>query len=120
MTPFFRKLTWLGRRTRKEAELLDELQFHLEEETEARTAEGLSLDEARGAARRDLGNLTIVREDTRAAWTWTLLEQLAQDLRYGFRMLVANKVFSGLAVLSLALGIGANAAIFSFMDAMLL
>jgi len=120
MTPFFRKLTWLGRRTRKEAELIEELQFHLEEETEARTAEGLPLDAARGAARRDLGNLTIVREDTRAAWTWTLVEQLAQDLRYGFRMLAANKVFSGLAVLSLALGIGANAAIFSFMDAMLL
>src|SRR5439155_16349614 len=59
-------------------------------------------------------------EDTRAAWTWTFFEQLAQDLRYGVRMLAANKMFSALAILSLALGIGANTAIFSFMDAMLL
>ena len=71
-------------------------------------------------ARRGLGNLAIVREDTRAAWTWTLLEQLVQNLRYGVRMLGANKTFSALAILSLALGIGANTAIFSFMDAILL
>jgi macrolide transport system ATP-binding/permease protein len=80
----------------------------------------LPIGEARRAARRDLGSLSIVREDTRAAWTWTLLEQLAQDLRYGARMLAANKTFSVMAILSLALGIGANTAIFSFMDAMLM
>jgi len=78
------------------------------------------MDEARRAARKDLGNLAIVREDTRAAWTWRLLEQLVQDLRYGARTLAANKAFSTLAILSLALGIGANAAIFSFMDAILM
>jgi macrolide transport system ATP-binding/permease protein len=120
MTPFLRKLSWLARRGRKEAELEEELQFHLDEETDERTAAGLPIDEARRAARRDLGNLSIVREDTRAAWTWTLLEQLAQDLRYGARMLAANKTFSAMAILSLALGIGANTAIFSFMDAMLM
>jgi hypothetical protein len=120
MTPFLRKLSWWVRRKRKEAELEDELQFHLDEDTGERTAEGLSIDEARRAARRDLGSLSIVREDTRAAWTWALLEQLAQDLRYGVRMLAANKTFSAMAILSLALGIGANTAIFSFMDAMLM
>ena len=120
MTPFLRKLSWLARRRRKEAELEDELQFHLDEETDERIADGLSIAEARRAARRDFGNLPIVREDTRAAWTWTLLEQLAQDLRYGVRMLAANKTFSAMAILSLALGIGANTAIFSFMDAMLM
>src|SRR5436190_24248124 len=118
MTPFLRKLS--ARRRRKEAELEDELQFHLYEETDERIAGGLSIDEARRAARRDFGNLPIVREDTRVAWTWTLLEQLAQDLRYGVRMLAANKTFSAMAILSLALGIGANTAIFSFMDAMLM
>ena len=120
MTSFLRKLSWLLRRDRKETELQEELQFHLDEETEDRTAAGLPIDEARRAARLDLGNLAVVREDTRAAWGWTLLDQLAQDVRYGVRMLAGNKVFSALAILSLALGIGANTAIFSFMDAMLM
>jgi macrolide transport system ATP-binding/permease protein len=120
MTSFLRKLSWLLRRRVKDADLQDELQFHLDEETEERAAGGLPIDEARRAARLDLGNVAIVSEDTRAAWGWTLLEQLGQDLRYGGRMLVGNKVFSALAILSLALGIGANTAIFSFMDAMLM
>ena len=61
-----------------------------------------------------------MQEDTRAAWTWTLLEQLVQDIRYGLRTMAANKTFSAMAILSLALGIGANTAIFSFMDSILL
>ena len=120
MTSFLRKVSWLFRRNQKDAELQEELQFHLDEETDERSADGLPIDEARRAARLDLGNVAIVREDTRAAWTSTLLGQLIQDLRYGVRMLAANKVFSVLAILSLALGIGANTAIFSFMDAMLM
>src|SRR6185369_13094415 len=120
MTPFLRKLTWLARRRQKEAELQEELQFHLDEDTDERKDEGVQIEEARRAARRQLGSLAVVREDTRAAWTWTLVEQLAQDLRYGVRMLLANKTFSALAILSLALGIGANTAIFSFMDGMLM
>ena len=76
--------------------------------------------EARLAARRDIGNVTLVHEETRAVWTWTWLEQLAQDCRYGVRTMAANKTFSLLAILSLALGIGANTAIFSFMDSLLL
>jgi len=120
MRPFLRKLNWLMRRDRKEDELAEELQFHLDEETDERAAGGLPMDEARRVARRDFGNLAIVCEDTRAAWTWTLLEQLVQDVRYGVRMLGANKLFSALAILSLSLGIGANTAIFSFMDAILM
>jgi macrolide transport system ATP-binding/permease protein len=120
MTAFFRKLGWLTRRARKEVELREELQFHLDEEADESRSEGLTDHDAYRAARRDLGNLTLVQEDTRAAWTWTVLEQLVQDVRYAFRMLTANKTFSALAILSLALGIGANTAIFSFMDAILL
>src|SRR5580765_7934534 len=120
MTPFLRKLSWLARRRRKEAELQEELQFHLDEDADERTDEGVPMEEARRAARKQLSGLAIVREDTRAAWTWAPLEQLAQDLRYGLRVLAANKTFSALAILSLALGIGANTAIFSFMDVMLM
>src|SRR4029450_12069630 len=69
---------------------------------------------------RDLGNVTLLREDTRTLWTWTPLEQLAQDLRYGVRTMIRNRAFTALAALSLALGIGANTAIYSFMDSILL
>ena len=72
MTSFFRKFTWWMRRRRKEAELREELQFHLEEEAGERQARGLAGEEARRAARRELGNVALVQEDTRAAWTWTL------------------------------------------------
>ena len=120
MSSFFRKLAWLARRRRKEAELREELEFHLEAEAEDRRADGLTEEEAGYAARRDLGNYTLVREDTRAAWGWTLLEQFIQDVRYAFRTMATNKTFSALAIMSLALGIGANTAIFSFMDSLLL
>jgi predicted permease len=113
------RLWWRGR-NRKENELDAELRFHLEEEAEERRAGGLPPDQARSAAWRDLGNVALVREDTRAAWTWTWWEQLVQDLRYGLRTMAANRTFTALAVLSLALGIGANTAIFSFLDALLL
>ncbi|MGH9761289.1 MAG: ABC transporter permease, partial [Blastocatellia bacterium] len=117
---FLRKLRWLMRRPEKEAELQEELQFHIDEEAEDRQAQGLDAEEARRAARRDLGNVTLIKEDTRAMWTWTFAEQLLQDIRYGLRTTAASKTFSAMAILSLALGIGANTAIFSFMDSILL
>ena len=120
MNAFFRKLRWLTQRRNKEAELREELEFHLGEEADERREEGLAEDEARRAARRELGNVVLVEEDTRAAWGWTIVEQLGQDLRYAFRTMAANRLFTMLAVLSLALGIGANTAIYSFMDAILL
>ena len=106
-----RKLKWLLARRDKEAELREELEFHLSEE-----AEDIGAD----AARRDLGNVALIQEDTRAAWGWIWLEQLLQDSRYAVRAMMHNRAFTALAVLSLALGIGANTAIYSFMDAILL
>jgi predicted permease len=120
MTGFFRKLRWFAQRDHKEAELREELQFHLEEEAQQHQVQGLSEEEAWLAARRDLGNLALVWEDTRAMWSWTLLEQLVQDLRYAVRTMLHNRAFSVIALLSLALGIGANTVIYSFMDSILL
>ena len=95
MKSFFRRLGWLARRSRKEAELREELQFHLEEEAEQHQGEGLAEEQARWAARREPGNLTLVQEDTRAMWGWTILEQFGQDLRYAFRTMNANRLFTG-------------------------
>ena len=120
MTSLFRKFKWWLERRRREDDLREELEFHLSEEAGDRQAEGLTVEQARQAALRDLGNLTLVREDARRVWTWTVVEQLAQDVRYALRMMLRNPAFSALAVLSLALGIGANTAIYSFMDSILL
>src|SRR6266700_2637834 len=110
MTSFLRKFTWWRHRRRKEDQLREELEFHLAQEAEERQGDGLPEAEARRAARRDLGNVVLVREDTRTLWTWTLLEQLAQDVRYAVRTLFKSRAVSAFAVLSLALGIGANTA----------
>jgi macrolide transport system ATP-binding/permease protein len=120
MSSLFRKFGWWLRRRRKEEELRAELQFHLEEDADEGRADGLSEEQARQAARRALGNVTLLREDTRTLWTWAPLEQLAQDLRYAVRMMAKHRAFTLLAALSLALGIGANTAIYSFMDSILL
>jgi predicted permease len=119
MTPLLRRLSWWLRRHRKEEELREELQFHLDEEEERLHADGVPGEQARWVARRDLGNVTLLREQTRRLWSWTLVEQLGHDVRYALRMMAANKTFTVITTLCLALGIGANATIFSFMDSIL-
>lgn len=108
------------RRKAQEQDLDREIQSHLELEAEEQQENGVPPDEARYAARRVLGNTTAIKEDTRAVWQWVTFEQLLQDLRYGLRGLRNNSAFTATAVLSLALGIGANTAIFSLIDALML
>jgi putative ABC transport system permease protein len=120
MKSFFRKLRWLTQRPDKEAELREELQFHLNEEAEQRQQNRLPEDKARCAARRELGNLALVEENTRAAWGWTRLEQLARDAGYGLRQIRRNSAFSAIAIATLALGIGGITAMFSAFDTILI
>ncbi len=120
MNSFFRKLRWLTRRSDKEAELREELHFHLGQEAEQRQDDGLIQGEARWAARRELGNFALVQENTRAAWGWTRLEQFARDVDYGLRQVRGNPLFSAIAIATLALGIGGITAIFSACDAVLI
>jgi putative ABC transport system permease protein len=113
----FRTL-WAGSRT--ESDLDKEICFHLAEETEQQLADGISPNEARAAARRDFGNVSLIREEAREGWAWASLERLIQDVQYGCRTLKGTPIVTAVAVLSLALGIGANTAIFSVLDALLL
>ena len=120
MRNFLRKVMWTLQWRRRQAELRQELEFHLAEEAEERAAVGLTPEQARYAARRDLGNVALVTEDVRGAWGWPLVEQFAQDLRHGVHALVRNPGFALAATLTLALGIGLTTAIFTLVYGMLL
>ena len=100
-------------------ELKDELREHIEQQIKENVAKGLSPEEARYSAVRTLGGITQIEQQCRDARGGSVLEDFVQDLGYGFRQLFRNPGFSTLAILCLTLGIGANAAVFSWIEGIL-
>ncbi len=99
-------------------DLSDEMREHLEEKIEELVADGTSREEATRAAYRDFGNIALIEERSREVWQWPSLENFLMDVRYGVRQLRRNLGFTVAAVLTLGLGIGANTALFSAVNAL--
>jgi predicted permease len=116
-------MNWLKQlfsRRRLYRELSEEIQAHLDEKVEELVAKGMSRDEAMQSARREFGNLGLIEENSREVWRWPSVENFFLDIRHGLRALRHNPVFTTVALLTIAIGIAANAAVFTVVNSVLL
>jgi len=114
------RLRSLFLKDRAELDLSDEIQFHLQNQIDEFVVQGMNPQEARRAARQSLGGVEQVKEECRDMRRTNLIENFLQDVRFGFRMLRRSPGFTALTILCLTLGIGANAAVFSWVEGILL
>ncbi|HEV7552260.1 MAG TPA: permease prefix domain 1-containing protein, partial [Candidatus Angelobacter sp.] len=116
-------MNWLQQliaRRREEQNVSDEMADHLQEKVEELVSGGMSRQEAEAAARRQFGNILLLEEHSREVWQWAMLEAMLRDLKYALRQLRRNPGFTFTVLLTLSVAIGANTAVFSIVNALLL